>query len=533
MGWSILMSVCACGRDDLAGFALDRTEAVDCATITNKTTFLHLTAMSRNTRVIEELIATGERQEKIRQIIDQQNAHGDTALMMACVAKNVTAVQRLVELGAKIDVINVSGLSALMCAARVGRDPRSGALPVEEMMMCSAVIIENLLLNGAKANVVEKEGGNTALHLAVLSDNIDAVKSLVQNALNLDITLRNKERKTALELSKQSSGMATMQMEQVLSNKWDQCTREAAKRCAMMEQELLDLSIEDNGNKLSRSKLRKRENKTKKLKKRTKAVQKMSEDVSTRSKPTQDEPELSKIKEKNENFTPPSSLNDTQVVEKVAMLDLNCNNFENRVDCDDGDWLRIVSRKNRCKNLGSKYENPHDSLNDKMIETTQTNIIRKSISSQATQAARSKHSKASLNVSTVIEAPGSEQLSLKVTTAIATVSPRRQVLSEDDENESLSSNLSYDGLNKQFHSTFPVAAELEIDVEKFLIASSTSDRELEPYDTLSISQVEALQEAHWQAFHYLNEKKIELTSVLEAQRIEARFALQQELMQIQ
>ncbi|EGZ29406.1 hypothetical protein PHYSODRAFT_471342 [Phytophthora sojae] len=78
MGWSVLMSVCACGRDDLVGFVADRTTAVDCATNTNRTTVLHLTAMSKNTRVMEELVATAERKLKLRTIVEQANANGDT-----------------------------------------------------------------------------------------------------------------------------------------------------------------------------------------------------------------------------------------------------------------------------------------------------------------------------------------------------------------------------------------------------------------------------------------------------------------------
>jgi hypothetical protein len=80
------------------------------------------------------------------------------------------------------------------------------------------------------------------------------------------------------------------------------------------------------------------------------------------------------------------------------------------------------------------------------------------------------------------------------------------VTSDDSEEDRPS--LSYELLNGSFQRTFPVAAELEIGVDKFLIASSVSDRELEPTDSLSISQVEALQEAHWQAYHYLSEKKV-------------------------
>lgn len=53
-----------------------------------------------------------------------------------------------------------------------------------------------------------------------------------------------------------------------------------------------------------------------------------------------------------------------------------------------------------------------------------------------------------------------------------------------------------------------MAGELELGVETFLIGSSAADRDLQPDDGLSISQVEVLQEAHWQAYHYLNEKKV-------------------------
>lgn len=80
-GWSVLMSACACGasdtttrlalasprsidsqssftavlmettgRDDLVGFVLDRTTNVRCATATNRTTTLHLAAISANVR---------------------------------------------------------------------------------------------------------------------------------------------------------------------------------------------------------------------------------------------------------------------------------------------------------------------------------------------------------------------------------------------------------------------------------------------------------------------------------------------------
>lgn len=131
-----------------------------------------------------------------------------------------------------------------------------------------------------------------------------------------------------------------------------------------------------------------------------------------------------------------------------------------------------------------------------------------------------------------------------------------------------SSAVSYHALNEVFHRTFPLANELDISVEAFVIASSSTDIELQPADGgLSISQLEALQEAHLRAYHYLNEKKVrsfscptnslfkertltlgsyththvatdclplqmELARVLEAQRLEAHFALQNEILSL-
>lgn len=81
--------------------------------------------------------------------------------------------------------------------------------------------------------------------------------------------------------------------------------------------------------------------------------------------------------------------------------------------------------------------------------------------------------------------------------------------SSDDDHTRRGSSVSYHKLNAIFHRTFPMADELDIAVESFVIASSSTDtEELQPADGLSISQVEVLQEAHLKAYHYLNEKKV-------------------------
>ena len=124
------------------------------------------------------------------------------------------------------------------------------------------------------------------------------------------------------------------------------------------------------------------------------------------------------------------------------------------------------------------------------------------------------HTEVPISTTPVPQASLSSQPRVPRTTKTPTSAiERRQLTSKLDDSELSTSSISYDVMNTSFHRTFPVTAALEINVEKFLIASSTSDRELEPTGSLSISQVEALQESHWQAYHYLNEKKVRPATV--------------------
>ncbi|KAF4317921.1 hypothetical protein BBO99_00007374 [Phytophthora kernoviae] len=390
MGWSILMSVCACGRDDLVGFVVDRTTALECATTTNRTTVLHLAAMSKNPRVMQGLVATTERREKLRKVVDQPNAHGDTALMMACVAKSIRAVQLLLELGASLTAVNASGLNALMCASRACNDPRPGAPSHDELTARSATIAQILLARGAD------------------------------------------------------------------------CEEEAALVSTQVEQELMELAVKE------------------------------AEGASGRKQTATTK--TGKKKGRKES-----------VGEKTVTLS-----------------TKTAKRSQRKGGVSTKVSEDTPPGSSKAVKTP-SRTVQDAIPRSAKAAAMS---------------PSLPPKVMWVNQAVTNVkqspilSPRSQEGSEEEEAQSVASAISYDILNSSFQRTFPVAADLEIGVEKFLIASSMSGRELEPNDNLSISQVEALQEAHWQAYHYLNEKKIELTRLLEAQRVEAQFTLQQELMQM-
>ncbi|KAJ8576409.1 hypothetical protein ON010_g2801 [Phytophthora cinnamomi] len=483
---------------------------------------------------MEELVATPERNQKLRGIVEQANAHGDSALMMACVAKNVTAVQLLLGLGASMSAVNASGLNALMCAARVGADPRPGAPSVNEMMERSAAIVKILLAHGADVNAVEKSGGNTALHLAVLSENLAAMDALISNAPELDISLRNEAHNTAIDLSKRISGVTSAQMEDLLSLKWAQYEQEAAQLSAQVEQELIDLALKEKEGASDRKQLPSAKSGKKKTKKAKKKVN-ASESV----------PKASPTESSETNEVQSGEHSEADKIEYVKAGDRSSLSGNAGADpsgvvydsgYDDGDWKNVLPKKSRRKESPSGSAKTVRSVNRTQRKPSTNKTVKKSshtpskldaTAPQSTQNEGTASSKSILAPSTERKNPWANQPTSRPEKP---ASPRSQMSSDDD--EAVSTSISYEQLNGSFQRTFPVAAELEIGVEKFLIASSVSDRELEPNDSLSISQVEALQEAHWQAYHYLNEKKIELTRVLEAQRVEAQFALQQELMQM-
>ncbi|TYZ60755.1 hypothetical protein PybrP1_007796 [[Pythium] brassicae (nom. inval.)] len=380
-GWSLLMRICAC--------------------VPNRTNVLHLAAMSSNSQVMQELVATAERRAKLQAVVDLPNINGDTPLMMASVAKNADAARLLLsELSANASFGNANGMTALMCAARLG-DP--SAPNSEHHVAASDEIVRLLLASGVHANATELAAGNSALHFAVLSHNTLGVQALTERSVDADVLLRNKAGLTAIDLAKRVG--ASAEIVACLKRKLAELESAAAEKQRALENDLLqeDETTAAAPKRTTSSKSRRSKSKAKKALAKDRSVEKMAADS-----------------------------------EAVA--------------------ADVAAKKNR----------------------------------ELEQA----------------EAAGTS------------LSPSH-------------GSVSYHALNAVFHRTFPLAEELDIPVEAFVIASSSTDIELQPSDGgLSISQLEALQEAHLRAYHYLNEKKMELARVLEAQRLEAHFALQSEILSL-
>jgi len=119
-------------------------EALDTPNNEGRTVLMYA-AMHGLSRVVEQFVATGAKCELT-------NSNGLTALLLACVQGHIDTVELLVTPTAAagaLDVQNDNGYSALMCAA--------------DRELCA--VVEELTKAGAKPGVTDK-GGMTALALA-------------------------------------------------------------------------------------------------------------------------------------------------------------------------------------------------------------------------------------------------------------------------------------------------------------------------------------------------------------------------------
>jgi len=114
------------------------------------------------------------------------NDKGQTPLMFAAQQGNLEIVKVLIAEGANINAVDVEGCTALMYTASGGHFPK---------------IIKYLIEKGAKINARDKKG-NTALHFAAMRGNADAASALLKR--NADVTIKNNEGKSALDLAKEN-----------------------------------------------------------------------------------------------------------------------------------------------------------------------------------------------------------------------------------------------------------------------------------------------------------------------------------------
>ncbi|DAZ97824.1 TPA: hypothetical protein N0F65_002494 [Lagenidium giganteum] len=485
LGWTVLMSACACGRYDLVGLVLDATNKVSSATSSNQTTVLHLAAMAPNPLVIEQLFDTDQRVAKLKPLLNAVNANGDTPLMMACVAKNVVAVKKLLALGADATHFNASGLTALMCASRL---PPNADIEAQQY---SREIIDMLLASGSGDSLDgETINGSSALHLAVLSNNAEAVERLLQDP-SLNVAKQDKAGSTALDLGRQQD--VTDSVMAALEAGWAKLEEESSKKARAFIEELDMLTPAT-----------------------TKAKSKKAV-----HRPIPFKPGINAVIEELVHHDDNGSVTDKPIStdEHVISSPRDVAGTKESAE-DEGSWQSVTSKKatkqavQPVKSTRNRLKQPKKSVISQQPAPTLSVVPSTAAAHQSTT-----HVSANLTSAATKDAPHVAW----VTPVAPALDTSRTTAQPDAEAE----RFSYAKLTDLFHSAYPLAAEMEIGPECFVARVEEG-----VLDELSVSQLEILQEAHLQAYHAITEKKLELMRALEAQRVEATLQLKDEILRL-
>lgn len=263
----------------------------------------------------------------------------NVALMMACVAKNVTAVRLLIgDLQANVAYANDDGVTALMCAARV----KECLSETEELDIKarSEAILCVLLANGAPVNAVEASSKHTALHFAVISDNEPGVKVLLEQAPQIDLSQKNSVGLTAefmakgMEMDKESLDLFQQRRAAIEA--------QAAKTQLALEEQALRLQreLEEEASRVKQQS-QKAKNAKKKNKTKTDSAQKqVTKAVSNSVKLPTDDIEKPVV-----------------AATAAATPSIVKKNFSMNIEIDDTEnWQTIGAKKSsKCKNDNSAY----------------------------------------------------------------------------------------------------------------------------------------------------------------------------------
>lgn len=155
--------------------------------------------------------------------VNEKDNHGNTALMYAVAAENEEVVRELLDNKADPNLTNNSGCGPLTKLARISNHRISGlsalllnhgadfnkfknAMLRQASKVGNTEFMNTLIALGANLNSVSSSYGNTPLHKAAKKSQVAAVRLLLK--AGADITIANREGKTALEIAMELSHSA-------------------------------------------------------------------------------------------------------------------------------------------------------------------------------------------------------------------------------------------------------------------------------------------------------------------------------------
>jgi len=98
-----------------------------------------------------------------------------TALHLAAVNGNLRIIKMLISMGANVNIQDADGKSPMIKAIECGHTE----------------VLHILVEYGANIDLADRDKGNTALHHALIGNNLDCALYIIRNALVIDINKRN------------------------------------------------------------------------------------------------------------------------------------------------------------------------------------------------------------------------------------------------------------------------------------------------------------------------------------------------------
>ncbi|EQA63560.1 ankyrin repeat domain-containing protein [Leptospira alexanderi] len=175
-------------------------------------TILHLTALHNDSEILDLFLE----KEETKTILEDRDADGNTALLLAASHDSVECLEKLLKIEANFLQVNASGKTGLEEAERQKYHHVSKILKkaLAEKLFFAAKhgedeLCRTILKLGISPNPIDQDG-NTPLHIAAIHDQISTAQLLLD--LHASQFLKNLEGKSALDIAKEKNKEELIQL---------------------------------------------------------------------------------------------------------------------------------------------------------------------------------------------------------------------------------------------------------------------------------------------------------------------------------